>query len=148
MLNKNVVTFIGCDCEYEDARIVLFGAPFDSTTSYRPGTRFASNAIRNESYGIETYSPYLDKDLEDYHYYFDSGDIELPMGSNEMALQSIYERTKTIIQDGKLPLMIGGEHLVTLGAFKAIFEQYPDVEIIHFDAHTCPMPALFVVVMS
>ena len=123
MLNKNVVTFIGCDCEYEDARIVLFGAPFDSTTSYRPGTRFASNAIRNESYGIETYSPYLDKDLEDYHYYFDSGDIELPMGSNEMALQSIYERTKTIIQDGKLPLMIGGEHLVTLGAFKAIFEQ-------------------------
>lgn len=63
MLNKNVVTFIGCDCEYEDARIVLFGAPFDSTTSYRPGTRFASNAIRNESYGIETYSPYLDKDL-------------------------------------------------------------------------------------
>ena len=136
MLNKNVVTFIGCDCEYEDARIVLFGAPFDSTTSYRPGTRFASNAIRNESYGIETYSPYLDKDLEDYHYYFDSGDIELPMGSNEMALQSIYERTKTIIQDGKLPLMIGGEHLVTLGAFKAIFEQYPDVEIIHFDAHT------------
>ena len=51
MLNKNIMTFIGCDCDYQDAKIVLFGAPFDSTTSYRPGTRFASATIRNESYG-------------------------------------------------------------------------------------------------
>lgn len=136
MLNKNVVTFIGCDCEYEDAKIVLFGAPFDSTTSYRPGTRFASATMRNESYGLETYSPYLDKDLENYNYYFDSGDLELPMGSNEQALHEITKRTQTILEDGKLPFMIGGEHLVTLGTMKAIVEKYPDVEIVHFDAHT------------
>lgn len=66
MLNKNVMTFIGCDAEYNESEIVLFGAPFDSTTSYRPGARFGSQAIRNESYGLETYSPYQGKDLTDY----------------------------------------------------------------------------------
>ena len=73
MLEKNVQTFIGCDSEYDSAKIVLFGAGFDGTTSFRPGTRFAPSAIRNESFGIETYSPYQDKDMTDYSY-FDSGD--------------------------------------------------------------------------
>ena len=71
MLNKNIQTFIACDSEYEDAKIVLFGAGFDGTTSFRPGTRFAPSAIRNESFGIETYSPYQNKDMTDYSY-FDS----------------------------------------------------------------------------
>ena len=57
MLSPNVETFLGCGCGYEEAKAVLFGAPFDSTTSYRPGTRFASRAMRAESYGLETYSP-------------------------------------------------------------------------------------------
>lgn len=135
MLNKNIETFIGCDAEYNDATIVLFGAPFDSTTSYRPGTRFGSRAIRSESYGLETYSPYQDRDLCDMSI-FDSGDIELSMGSSTMALDAISERTATILNDGKLPMMIGGEHLVTFGAFKEVFKKYPDVHIIHFDAHT------------
>lgn len=77
-MEKNVHTFIGCDCEYDEAKIVLFGAPYDSTTSFRPGTRFASSAMRNESFGIETYSPYQDKDLLDVNV-FDSGDLELPL---------------------------------------------------------------------
>ena len=133
-MNKNVETFIGCDCEYKDAKIVLFGAPFDSTTSFRPGARFGSSAIRHESFGIETYSPYQDKDLTDLKV-FDCGDLELSFGSPEAALSDIEEQTRTILNDGKLPLMIGGEHLVTLGAFKAVFEKYPDVQIVHFDAH-------------
>lgn len=81
-MEKNVHTFIGCDCEYDDSKIVLFGAPYDSTTSFRPGTRFASSAMRNESFGIETYSPYQDKDLLDVNV-FDSGDLELPFGNPE-----------------------------------------------------------------
>jgi len=63
MLNKNIETFLGCDNEYGESDIVVFGAPFDSTTSFRPGTRFASRTMRGESYGLETYSPYQDKDL-------------------------------------------------------------------------------------
>ena len=134
MLDKNVSTFIGCDCEYEDAKIVLFGAPFDSTTSFRPGTRFASAAMRSESFGIETFSPYQEKDLLDVSV-FDSGDLELPFGEPTQALADIEERTATILNDGKIPCMIGGEHLVTLGAVRAVAKKYSDLHMIHFDAH-------------
>ena len=134
-MNQNVETFIGADAPFEDAQIVLFGAPFDSTTSFRPGARFGSAAIRHESFGIETYSPYQDKDLEDYAY-FDSGDLELCFGSSEAALADIEARTEEVLGQGKLPLLLGGEHLVTLGSFRAILKKYPDVHIIHFDAHT------------
>lgn len=134
MLNKNIETFMACDAEYEDAKTVLFGAPFDSTTSYRPGTRFGSRTIRQESFGVETYSPYQDKDMTDYSF-FDSGDLELCFGSSEKALEDIEERTKTILGDGKRPFMMGGEHLVTLGAVRAVAKKYPDLHIIHFDAH-------------
>ena len=134
MWNKNIETFLGCDADYEEARIVLFGAPFDSTTSYRPGTRFASKTMRAESYGLETYSPYQDLDLEDCKI-FDGGDLELCFGDTSLALQDITECTREILKDGKLPLMIGGEHLVTLGAVRAVFEKYPDLHVIHFDAH-------------
>ena len=134
MLNRNIETFIACDCDYNDADIVLFGAPFDSTTSFRPGTRFGSSAIRHESFGLESYSPYQDKDLLDKNI-FDSGDLELSFGITENALSDIEERTETILNDKKIPFMIGGEHLVTLGAFRAVSKKYEDVHIIHFDAH-------------
>ena len=133
-MSKNIETFIACDAEYEDAETVIFGAPFDSTTSNRPGTRFGSRAIRSESFGLETYSPYQDKDLEDIAV-FDSGDLELCFGSSEQALADIEERAKTILEDGKRPFLIGGEHLVTLGAVRAVAAKYLDLHIIHFDAH-------------
>ena len=133
-MNKNVETFIGCDSEYNESKIVLWGAPFDSTTSFRPGARFGSAAIRHESFGIETYSPYQDKDLTDIKV-FDCGDLELCFGSSESALNDIEEQTEKILNDGKLPIMIGGEHLVTYGAVKAVFKKYPELRIIHFDAH-------------
>ena len=79
-MNPNIETFIGCESSYEEAEIVLFGAPFDSTTSFRPGARFGSAAMRHESFGLETYSPYQDKDLTDCAV-FDSGDLELCFGS-------------------------------------------------------------------
>ena len=113
---------------------MLFGAPFDSTTSFRPGTRFGSSAIRRESFGLESYSPYQDKDLLDSRI-MDSGDLELCFGDTELALKDIQCRAEEILKDGKLPFMIGGEHLVTLGAFRAVAAKYPDIHIIHFDAH-------------
>ena len=134
MLSKNIQTFIACDSEYEDSSIVLFGAGFDGTTSFRPGTRFAPSAIRNESFGIETYSPYQDKDMTDYKF-FDSGDLELPFGSVSRTLADISVRTSAILSDGKIPFMIGGEHLVTFGSVMAVKDEYEDLYIIHFDAH-------------
>ena len=134
MLNKNVEVFMACEKEAHEADIVLFGAPFDSTTSYRPGTRFGSSAIRRESYGIECYSPYQDKDLEDTKV-MDCGDLELCFGNTKKALAQIEEQAKEILDNSAIPFMLGGEHLVTLGAFRAVLEKYPDIHIIHFDAH-------------
>ncbi|WP_296557240.1 agmatinase [uncultured Acetobacterium sp.] len=134
MLNKNIETFLGCDNEYGESDIVVFGAPFDSTTSFRPGTRFASKTMRGESYGLETYSPYQDKDLEDLTI-FDGGDLELCFGDTQKALDMIESYTTRLLRDNKLPVMIGGEHLVTLGAVRAVARKYPDLHVIHFDAH-------------
>ena len=133
-MDPNIETFIGCDSSFEKARIVLFGAPFDSTTSFRPGARFGPSAMRHESFGLETYSPYQDKNLTDYRI-FDSGDLELCFGSAELALLDIESRAEEILAAGKLPVLLGGEHLVTLGSFRAIQRRWPDVHIIHFDAH-------------
>lgn len=134
MLNKNIETYMECDKEASAAEIILFGAPFDSTTSYRPGTRFGSGAVRRESYGIECYSPYQDKDLTDTAV-LDCGDLELCFGDTSQALEQITAFTKEVLEEKKLPFMLGGEHLVTLGAFRAVKEAYPDVHVIHFDAH-------------
>ncbi len=125
---------MACEAEYAEADFVLFGAPFDGTCSYRPGSRFAPNAIRTESFGIETYSPYLKKDLEDISV-FDMGDLDLPFGNTKAVLEIIEESTDTIISDGKIPFMLGGEHLVTLGAVRAAAKKYSGLKIIHFDAH-------------
>lgn len=134
MILPNIETFIGCESSFEEASIVLYGAPFDSTTSFRPGARFGPAAMRHESFGLETYSPYQDRDLMDISV-FDSGDLELCFGSSEMALSDIQKRAEEILKADKFPLLLGGEHLVTLAAVRAVAAKYPDLHIIHFDAH-------------
>lgn len=134
MLNHKIEAFMDCDTLYNDADIVLFGAPFDSTTSFRPGARFAGKAIRADSFGIETYSPYQDADLLNLKL-FDGGDLELPIGNAKRALVFIENYSAQILCDGKTPVMVGGEHLVTLGAVRAAIKKYPNLHIIHMDAH-------------
>jgi agmatinase len=126
--------FIGCDSDFASSAIVVFGAGYDGTTSNRPGARFAGKAMRSESFGIETYSPYCGKDLTDYGI-CDCGEIELPFGAPEPVLDIITSVTDQILLAGKIPVMIGGEHLVTYGAFRAVKAKYPDICIVHFDAH-------------
>lgn len=133
-MENNASYFIGCDKSYRDAKIVLFGAPFDGTASFRPGARFAPAAMRTDSWGLETYSPYQDKDLSQTSV-IDAGDIELPFGNAKKVLDGVHAFTQKVLADGKTPCMMGGEHLVTLGAFRAIHEKYPDVCVLHFDAH-------------
>ena len=127
--------FLGFESSYEDSDITLVGAPFDGTVSFRPGTRFAPTVVRSESYGLETYSPYLDMDLEDYKL-SDIGDIEFPFGNKDATLQAIHSVISEIVSKDKKPLLIGGEHLVSLPVIEALYEKYPNLHIIHFDAHT------------
>ena len=129
------MNFIAAESAFEDAKVVLFGAPYDSTTSFRPGTRFGPAAMRSESFGIETYSPYQDRDLETDALVHDAGDIELPFGAPDRALDMIEAEAERILSAGKLPFLLGGEHLVTLGAVRAVAKRHPGLRIVHFDAH-------------
>lgn len=132
---RNLSVFQSCDSEYGEADIVIFSAPMDATCSFRPGTRFAGPAIRTDSIGLEWYSPYMEMDLKDYRT-CDIGDLELPMGDVEADLSEISRVTRTILADNKKTVMIGGEHLVTYGTVREYIKKYPDLNIIHFDAHT------------
>ena len=127
--------FIGFESDFKESIAVLFGVPFDGTTSFKPGARFAPNAMREDSWAIESYSPYIDKDLEDLKL-FDSGNLELPFGDKKTALRMIQNHVQKIIDANKIPIMIGGEHLVSLAPVKALSKKYNDLNIIHFDAHT------------
>lgn len=135
MWNKASPAFLGCEADFDAADIVLYGAPFDSTASYRPGARFGSRAIREESYGIETYSPRQNRDLTGCAV-FDAGDLELCIGDANLALGEIGRTAGAIFDAGKLPLLLGGEHLVTLGAVREAVRRFSDLCIVHFDAHT------------
>lgn len=129
------VTFIGFEESFEESSAVLFGVPFDGTTSFKPGARFAPAAMREDSWAIESYSPYQDLDLVDLKL-FDYGNLELPFGDKMKALKMIEETVLEIIESNKIPIMIGGEHLVTYAPVKALKSKYDDLHIIHFDAHT------------
>lgn len=132
---SNEFQFMAMTSSFEASEIVVFGAPFDGTTSFRPGTRFASKAMRAEFSGLETYSPHLQADLTDYQIH-DGGEIYFPLGDVKTVLATIQETVHEIVQAGKKPCMIGGEHLVTLPAVEAVLATHPDVCIFHLDAHT------------
>lgn len=133
-MNNSIQTFIGCDCDFGNADIILFGAPFDGTTSFRPGTRFGPSAIRSDSVGIETFSPYQNRDLNDIRV-CDIGNLEFPFGNTGKVLELIEKTTGEILNANKLPVMLGGEHLITLASVCSVLKKYPDLHIIHFDAH-------------
>ncbi|WP_062351440.1 agmatinase [Bacillus kwashiorkori] len=126
--------FIRSHPNYEESKAVIYGMPMDWTVSFRPGSRFGPGRIREVSLGLEEYSPYLDKHLEEIHY-FDAGDIPLPFGNPQRSLDLIEEFVTKLLQDGKFPLGLGGEHLVTWPVLNAFHKHYRDFILIHIDAH-------------
>lgn len=127
--------FIKSHPNYEESKAVLYGMPMDWTVSFRPGSRFGPARIREVSVGLEEYSPYLDRELEEVKF-FDAGDIPLPFGNAQKSLDEIEKFVKKVLADGKIPVGMGGEHLVSWPVMKAVYEKYPDLAILHFDAHT------------
>ena len=128
-------TFISARATFLEGRTVLLGCPFDGTASFRPGARFGPEALRNASWGIETYSSYQDTDLERLAVH-DMGDLELPLGEKRIALRSIRNGIRRILARGKFPILLGGEHLISLPAVEEVLTRYPGLHVVHFDAHT------------
>ncbi|EMT46054.1 agmatinase [Anoxybacillus flavithermus] len=127
--------FIKSHPNFEESQAVIYGMPMDWTVSYRPGSRFGPARIREVSIGLEEYSPYLDRELDEVKY-FDAGDIPLPFGNAQRSLDMIEQFVDRVLEAGKFPLGLGGEHLVSWPVMKAVYKKYPDLAIIHMDAHT------------
>ncbi|MGX1262474.1 agmatinase [Rossellomorea marisflavi] len=127
--------FIKSHPSYEESSVVLYGMPMDWTVSYRPGSRFGPTRIREVSIGLEEYSAYLDRELEEVKYY-DAGDIPLPFGNAQRSLDMIEDYIDGLLADGKTPFGMGGEHLVSWPVMKAVAKKHPNLAIIHMDAHT------------
>ncbi|KZB92395.1 agmatinase [Bacillus sp. VT 712] len=127
--------FIKSHPSFEESEAVLYGMPMDWTVSYRPGSRFGPTRIREVSIGLEEYSAYLDRELEEVKY-FDAGDIPLPFGNAQRSIDMIEGYIDELLAADKFPLGMGGEHLVSWPVMKAMYKKYPDLAIIHMDAHT------------
>lgn len=127
--------WMGQNPDYASSDIIMLGLPFDGTVSYRPGSRFAPEQIRLASWGLEEYSPYFDKHLEDCNFH-DADDLEFPLGNTKKSLDVIRQNVEEIYKDGKRVFGIGGEHLVTLPEIQAISKYVDNLAIVHFDAHT------------
>lgn len=126
--------FIGAHPDLESSQIVIYGMPMDWTASFRPGSRFGPKRIREASLVLEEYSPYLRRELSEVNYY-DAGDIPLPFGNPEKSTAAIGEFVDRIMQRKKMPLGIGGEHLVTWPVVRTIYKYHRELAVIHLDAH-------------
>lgn len=126
--------FIASSEDYEQSSAVIYGMPMDFTVSFRPGSRFGPPRIREVSIGLEEYSPYLDRSLEDIQY-FDAGDLMLPFGNAARSLDMIGDYVRGLLKDDKFPLGIGGEHLVSWPIIREVYAKYPELAVIHIDAH-------------
>ena len=133
MIDRNYGFMSGID-RYEDAKVVILGVPLEATLSFRPGTRFGPQQIRSVSVGLEEYSFYRDRELSEVAF-FDAGDITFPFGNLDESLRLIEQAASQITLDQKKPIFIGGEHLVSYPLIKAVAAQYPDLVVLHFDAH-------------
>ncbi|TRZ88774.1 MAG: agmatinase [Methanosarcinales archaeon] len=127
------ILFADANSDYKKARYVICGVPFDGTSSFRTGSRLAPQEMRAASYNFETYSSFFDIDLTDVQIH-DAGDLEVASTIDE-TLVMISVTAEKYISDGKLPIMLGGEHSLTLPFVNACKNKYPDLGFVVLDAH-------------
>ncbi len=128
-------TFISAKTPLKESTAVILGCPYDGSASFRPGARFGPSAIRSASWGIETFSPYFRRDLTRYSIH-DMGDLELPLGEKKLSLGLIRKALSQILSKKKFPILLGGDHLITLPIVEALSVRYPNLRLVHIDAHT------------
>ena len=132
--NNDGAIFLGAQRSPDQCKVSVLGVPYDGTCCYRPGARFGPAAVREESYGIETYCPQLNLDLENIKF-ADVGSLDVPFGDAKLTIDYVQEATKVLLKNNLKPLIIGGEHSITSGIIKSIINNYPELLIIQLDAH-------------
>ncbi len=126
--------FLGAAPDLEGARGVLLGVPMDFTVTARPGARLAPQRIRAVSDVLEEYSLELGESLAD-HPFYDAGDVTVAWGNAAATLAVVREIVAAVAEGGRVPFLLGGEHLVTLAAVEALLPRHPDLVVVQFDAH-------------
>jgi agmatinase len=126
--------FLSANASFKESKIILLGCPFDGSASFRPGARFGPSAIRRASWGIETFSPYFQRDLSQCSIH-DLGDLELPLGEKKLSLTLIRKALRKILSEKKFPISLGGDHLITLPIVEEVLRVYPSLYLLQIDAH-------------
>ena len=134
LFNNDGAIFMGAQRGIDQSRVSLLGVPYDGTCCFRPGARFGPSAVREDSYGIETYCPQLNLDLEDINF-ADIGSLDVPLGDAKLTLDYIRDATNILLKNNLKPLIIGGEHSITSAVIKSIITNYPELIMIQLDAH-------------
>ncbi len=132
--NNNGAIYIGAKRNIENCKVSLLGVPYDGTSCFRPGSRFGPSAVREDSYGIETYCPELNLDLEDINF-SDLGSLDVPIGDSKLIIKYVKDATNILLNNNLKPLIIGGEHSITSGIISSVVMNYPDLIMIQLDAH-------------
>jgi agmatinase len=128
-------TFISAKASFPESTAVILGCPFDGTASFRPGARFGPSAIRKASWGIETFSPYSDRDLTSLRVH-DMGDLDVPLGDKKISFRLIQDGLRKILSARKFPILLGGDHLISLPVVEEMLRVHPRLHLVHIDAHT------------
>ncbi|MGC8687710.1 MAG: agmatinase [Candidatus Micrarchaeia archaeon] len=120
---------------YENAKVVAIPVPYDSTSSYKSGSKEGPHAIIEASRNIELYSEETEQDISNIGIYT-TEELAPDFGSPDGMVDRIKKEVSIIAGDGKVPLLLGGEHTITIGSVAALLERYKDMSIIYFDAHS------------
>lgn len=131
---QRTTPFLEASSPLEEAEQVVVGIPLDHTTSFRPGTREGPRRVREVSEGLESFSP-LQKAALEQRRIADAGDLVLPWGDVQRSLAAVDAAVSRLLERGKRPVIIGGEHLLTLGALRAVARRWPELYVVQLDAH-------------
>jgi len=134
LFNNDGGIFMGSQRSIDKCKVSLLGVPYDGTCCFKPGSRFGPSAVREDSYGIETYCPQLNLDLEDINF-ADLGSLDVPLGDAKLIIECVKDATNILLKNNLKPLIIGGEHSITSGVIKSLITKYPDLILIQLDAH-------------
>ncbi|MBI4301372.1 MAG: agmatinase [Chloroflexi bacterium] len=120
--------------DLEKARVVILPVPYDSTTGYRSGARDGPQAIIDASQNLELYDRELDK--ETYQVGIHTlPEVEPVMSGPEAMIHRVREVTSALLEKERLVVMLGGEHSLTIGTVQAYKGKYPNLSVLHLDAH-------------
>ncbi len=128
--------------DYKNAKVVVLPVPYDATSTYKSGSRNGPHAIIEASRNLELYSYELGKDISKIGIYT-TDELAPDLSSPESMISRISREVAIILEDGKVPLLLGGEHTITLGAIKALHDRKEEISILQFDAHTDSREEIF-----